>query len=384
MNWPRPLDPLRSFKAKTGLLVGASLLLASLTFWITTQWQFRYALLAALIAALVVTQILAHGMTSPLREMTAAAKAMATVTIRAGCGRRRATRSASSRPRSTRWPRTSRPTTGTAEKLIGNVSHELRTPIAALQAVLENVVDGVEEPDPVTMRSALAQTERLGGWSRTCWTFPGSRAARFRCAVRRSRSHRSSTTWCGRRRAPPGLCGSTSTLPPAGLRAVADSARLHQVITNLVDNAARHGAPDSPVRIRVRTDPHAGELLHGHPRRRAGHRRRRPLPGLRTLCPRRRPGRRHRAGPGDRALGRWSCTTGIEVVDTTSGCCIRLHCPSIREPIPSGRASSARPAMTPARRGRVDEEDTMSAPTLTPPHPVPTATCGTGTRRLAA
>ena len=49
MNWPRPLDPLRSFKAKTGLLVGASLLLASLTFWITTQWQFRYALLAALI-----------------------------------------------------------------------------------------------------------------------------------------------------------------------------------------------------------------------------------------------------------------------------------------------------------------------------------------------
>ncbi|MCL2534321.1 MAG: two-component sensor histidine kinase, partial [Nocardiaceae bacterium] len=72
MNWPRPLDPLRSFKAKTALLVGASLLLASLTFWVTAQWQFRYALLAALVAALVVTQILAHGMTSPLREMTSA------------------------------------------------------------------------------------------------------------------------------------------------------------------------------------------------------------------------------------------------------------------------------------------------------------------------
>ena len=46
--------------------------------------------------------------------------------------------------------------------LIANVSHELRTPIAALRAVLENVVDGVAEPDAETMRMALSQTERLG------------------------------------------------------------------------------------------------------------------------------------------------------------------------------------------------------------------------------
>src|SRR5205814_7028217 len=39
-------------------------------------------------------------------------------------------------------------------------SHELRTPIFAIQAVLENVVDGVSDPD--TLRTALAQTERLG------------------------------------------------------------------------------------------------------------------------------------------------------------------------------------------------------------------------------
>src|SRR5256885_9366323 len=45
-------------------------------------------------------------------------------------------------------------------ELIANVSHELRTPITAIQAVLENVVDGVS--DPATLRTALAQTERLG------------------------------------------------------------------------------------------------------------------------------------------------------------------------------------------------------------------------------
>ena len=46
--------------------------------------------------------------------------------------------------------------------LVANVSHELRTPIAALQARLENLADGVEAADPELIRSMLDQTERLG------------------------------------------------------------------------------------------------------------------------------------------------------------------------------------------------------------------------------
>ena len=34
-------------------------------------------------------------------------------------------------------------------------------PITALQAVLENIVDGVAEPDPETFATMLAQVERL-------------------------------------------------------------------------------------------------------------------------------------------------------------------------------------------------------------------------------
>ena len=93
------------------------------------------------------TQVLAHGMTSPLREMTAAARAMATGDY-------------SRRVRSTSRDEIGELATAFNQmaedleaddryrrELIGNVSHELRTPIAALQAVLENVVDGVETPD---------------------------------------------------------------------------------------------------------------------------------------------------------------------------------------------------------------------------------------------
>ena len=47
--------------------------------------------------------------------------------------------------------------------LVANVSHELRTPITALQAVLENLVDGVDRArSRRRSRTMLAQVERLG------------------------------------------------------------------------------------------------------------------------------------------------------------------------------------------------------------------------------
>lgn len=327
MNWPRPLDPLRSFKAKTGLLVVASLSLASLTFWITAQWQFRYALLAALLAALVVTQVLAHGMTSPLRGMTAAAKAMATGDY-------------SRRVRSTSRDEIGQLATAFNQmaedleaddryrrELIGNVSHELRTPIAALQAVLENVVDGVETPDQQTMRSALAQAERLGHLVADLLDL--SRLEGGAVPLRRTTFEIEPFLGEVIRQA------SSSVRPlrvdvdvtPAGLRAVADTARLHQVITNLIDNAARHGSPDSPVRVRVRADQYAGELIvdvHDDG------------PGIPAQDRSRVFERFTRGGGQDGgtglglAIARWAVELHdgrIEVLDTGPGCCIRVTLP---------------------------------------------------------
>ena len=53
-------------------------------------------------------------------------------------------------------------TDGLRRDLVANVSHELRTPITALQAKLENLVDGVEQPDLLMLQTMLAQTQRLG------------------------------------------------------------------------------------------------------------------------------------------------------------------------------------------------------------------------------
>ncbi|MFI6428978.1 ATP-binding protein [Rhodococcus oryzae] len=327
MNWPRPLDPLRSFKAKTGLLVVASLFLASLTFWITAQWQFRFALLAALLAALAVTQVLAHGMTSPLREMTAAARAMATGDY-------------SRRVRSTSRDEIGQLATAFNQmaedleaddryrrELIGNVSHELRTPIAALQAVLENVVDGVETPDQQTMRSALAQTERLG--SLVADLLDLSRLEGGAVPLQRTTFEIEPFLDEVIRQAagPSGPLPARVEVTPAGLRAVADTARLHQVIANLLDNAARHGSPDAPVRVRVRVDQDSGQLiLDVHD----------DGPGIPVADRSRVFERFTRGGAQDGgtglglAIARWAVelhSGRIEVLDTGPGCCIRVSIP---------------------------------------------------------
>ncbi|GCE43193.1 Osmosensitive K+ channel histidine kinase kdpD [Rhodococcus wratislaviensis] len=320
---PRPLDPLRSFKVKTGLLVVAALFFASLMFWVTARWPFRYALILALLVSLAVTQILAHGMTSPLRSMTAAARAMATgdysrrvrSTSRDEIGElaRAFNQMAEDLEAADRYRR----------ELIGNVSHELRTPISALQALLENVVDGVEAPGPARMRVALDQTERLGRLVAELLDLSRVEGGAVQLereifpvreflddVVRQSEDPRRVTV----------------DVQPPHLRADADTARLHQVVANLVDNAFRHGPARTEVVVRARPDA-GGVVLEVED----------DGPGIA-------PGERSRVferftrggstdgGTGlGLAIARWAVDLHdghIEVLDTVEGCCIRVSLPA--------------------------------------------------------
>ena len=252
---PRPLDPLRSFKAKTALLVGLALLASGAAFALTSELKLRWALLIALVVALGVTQLLAHGMTSPLREMTAAARRMAggdyDVTVRAtsrdevgelatAFNQMSADLAAADRYR---------------RELIGNVSHELRTPISALQAVLENLADGVAPADQTTLRAALQQTERLGRLVTELLDL--SRLDGGALPLRREEFdvHAFLSDAVGQCSSPTQV---VIDVRPSGLRAVADVARLHQVVSNLVENALRHSPSGDLVRVEARA---AGEAL---------------------------------------------------------------------------------------------------------------------------
>src|SRR5256885_2576640 len=159
-----PLDEVPSIKLKLGFVIAAAVAVTVFVFWVLIKigvWPSVSGVIAGAIA-MVMVRFLSRGLTSPLREMAAAASEMAK-----GNYERRV--STSSRDEVGELARAFNQmaaelaeTDRVRRDLVANVSHELRTPITALQAVLENLVDGVTDPDPETFRTMLAQVERLG------------------------------------------------------------------------------------------------------------------------------------------------------------------------------------------------------------------------------
>lgn len=250
---PRPLDPIRSIKLKLAILLAGSGGVAFAFFNWQIGWLPPRTTITAIALALITSQILAHGMTRPLREMTAAARAMArgdyTRRIRAttrdevgelalAFNQMAADLDAADQQR---------------RELIANVSHELRTPITALHGVLENLVDGVAKPDPATLRTALAQTERLGLLVTELLDLSQIDAGAFSLDLEEfdlellldevAAEAEVMTTAVGR-----GVRFTVDVRSP-GASVVADRGRLYQVVLNLLDNAARHGPAGGKVQV---------------------------------------------------------------------------------------------------------------------------------------
>ncbi|HEY3096118.1 MAG TPA: ATP-binding protein [Acidimicrobiia bacterium] len=250
----RPLDTVRSLKIKLGAVIFSAVAVTVFVYWLCLKagvWPSVSGIIAGSLA-LVMVRFLARGMTSPLREMSDAARAMAK-----GNYDRRV--SATSRDEVGQLARAFNKmaaelaeTDRLRRDLVANVSHELRTPITALQAVLENLVDGVESPDPQTFRTMLAQVERLGrlvtqllDLSRLeSGTVPLERSE-FAVqpvldhAVREQQLHA------------PGVDVRVLVETP-GLTADGDPERVHQVVANLLENAVRYTPSGGQVEVRAR------------------------------------------------------------------------------------------------------------------------------------
>ncbi|WP_345459055.1 HAMP domain-containing sensor histidine kinase [Actinoallomurus oryzae] len=251
---------MRSIKIKLGLLAVCNACVGGLMIvWgYGLGFRGRITLPVALLISVLVTQILAHGMTSPLREMTAAARAMAR-----GDYRRRVR--ATSRDEVGELGRAfNRMAADLAEveqhrrEFVANVSHELRTPITALRAVLENVADGITPATSEVIEGALAQTERLGRLVTQLLDLSrveaGAVSLDLACfeigpfleaAVADAKAAHPDPVFTVR--------------AESGLTVHADRDRLHQVVANLLDNAARHSPPGGAVTVTAK--PQADTLL---------------------------------------------------------------------------------------------------------------------------
>ncbi|MFB4294471.1 DUF4153 domain-containing protein [Nonomuraea sp. ATR24] len=246
----RPLDFLGRIKVKLGIVivlaVGTAFVVNEVG--INAGFSRDVRIAVAVVLALIMVQLLAMGMTKPLREMARAAQTIAQ-------GRYTLRVRATSRDEVGELARAFNAMAddlGEVDRqrreLVANVSHELRTPITGLRAVLENVVDGVSTPDPVTMRTALAQTERLGRLVAQLLDLSrfdsGSRLIEPE-VVELAPLAEQAVLEASLAREDVRLRAAV----PAGLAVSADPDLLAQVLANLLDNAVRHSPSGGSVTV---------------------------------------------------------------------------------------------------------------------------------------
>lgn len=248
---------LRSLKLKLGIVIVAAIAVAvtavvgANALGLAQGW----GVLAAVALSLLIVHLLAKGTTSRLREMAAAAEAMARgehgqqVEVR---GRDEVARLAESfNAMSAELAETDRQ----RRELVANVSHELRTPLSALKATLENIIDGVQEPDERTLLAAAAQVARLERMVEQLLDLSRMESeglqlepTDFDVAAMIARACAESET---DDRAGVKI---SARIQPSGLRWYADGDRIHQVVRNLVDNALRYSPEGGAITVAVDVD----------------------------------------------------------------------------------------------------------------------------------
>lgn len=248
----RPLDSFSSIKIKLGILVTATVTLSAFVTWIGLRNHLgpTRTLPLAIVVSVLAVQVIAHGMTAPLREMRTAASAMA------------------SGDYSRRVRATSRDEVGQLaqafntmaedlaqvetlrREMVANVSHELRTPVAALQAQLENMVDGVVAAEPAALQAALEQTERLGRLVTYLLDLSRIEAGAIGLDIADVGVAEFLADAAAAARPLAGVKNLTFVVEADDeLTVPADAERLHQVIANLLQNATRHSPVGGKVRL---------------------------------------------------------------------------------------------------------------------------------------
>jgi two-component system, OmpR family, sensor histidine kinase BaeS len=262
MTTPEPLARVASLKVKLGLLVAASVTVTAVVaslgraggvpVWLSVP--------VTILLALAVTQLLAVGMTSPLRQMTVAAGRMAT-----GDYAVRVTQTSSDEVGDlARAFNTMARDLATVDRqrreLVANVSHELRTPLAGLTAVLENLVDGVAPGDPQSLTVALDQAQRTSRLVEDLLDLARVDAGRAPLTPQRV----SLGPLLEAAVAEAGVRGRdvryAASVEPPDLVVQADPARLRQLVANLLDNASRHSPAGGTVTVLVRRSGDSWQL----------------------------------------------------------------------------------------------------------------------------
>ena len=259
----RPIDRFPTIRTKLASAIVAAVgltvlfvyvaigIVAGFGFLLDIWWQLLVGGALASAAALAVTRLLAVGMTKPLRDMAHAAGRMA----QGDYGQRvHATTRDEVGQLAEAFNRMGKELEGVERlrrELVANVSHELKTPISALRARLENLLDGVERPDPEVLQVMLQQAERLSRLVEQLLDLSRLESGDIQLErgdldldslVREVASEVDVASGVG-------AVAIHRDIPGDLPEVWADRERIHQVVFNLLDNAVRFTPPGGRVTV---------------------------------------------------------------------------------------------------------------------------------------
>lgn len=258
-----PLGPLTSLKVKLSVVIMTAIAVAATTSTIGLRlgWPIWVRPLVAAALSLVMVQFLARGMTSPLRNIDAAARrfgggdlaARADVTTVDEIGRLATTfNSMADQLAGVEQQR---------RRFVADAAHELRTPVAGLLATVENMADGVTDPSDDELAKLHAMCHRLSALTSDLLDLSRLEAGTLELRpadvdlveVARAAADEA------RVRHPEAIVKVETDDASGGAAVVrGDPRHLRRAVDNLIENAAIHGRPATAaptVRIRIDAGP---------------------------------------------------------------------------------------------------------------------------------
>jgi two-component system sensor histidine kinase BaeS len=220
------------------------------------------AAVAALLAALVASWFVTRQLTRPVASLTSAARAFATGDRDATVADRGVGELGELADAFDEAMAAVRRAEGARSQMAADVAHELRTPLAALQAGLEELRDGLAPADAATLARLHDQALRLGrivGDLDVLFAAEGAARQVRRDPVDLGRLAREGVEARAAQLRAAGLVADAD-VPDEPVVVTGDPERLHQVLGNLLENCVRHCRPGDRVTVRVAGGPNGPEL----------------------------------------------------------------------------------------------------------------------------
>ncbi|WP_095613704.1 sensor histidine kinase [Bifidobacterium italicum] len=256
----RPIGVFSSLRAELSVLIVAATILAFVIAWLLSIIGINgwLSMPVTIVVTLAFTYLTSRGLTRPLGQMRDAAEAMAQgdYSVRVHLNKDSNDEIGQLAESFNAMADELEHADQMRRDMIANVSHELRTPVSALQAMVENMADGVVEPTPANMENILRQTHRLSDF--ISFLLDMSRVEAGASSLELERLNVAGLideTVGPLEYADAGHGHTIEQRIPDDLVVEGDEARLRQLLTNIIANALKHSRDDTAVLV----EAHAGE-----------------------------------------------------------------------------------------------------------------------------